>query len=65
MAALLNRNSKTFKDLRIAAESLTEEQILALLAANPKAMVRPLLTDGQGLVLGFAPEAYAAMLANV
>jgi len=53
---LLNEKSKTYKEMKINAKNLSERDMAELLSANPKAMFRPLLTDGKRLVIGFNPE---------
>lgn len=53
---LLNQKSKTYKDMGISVQNLSERDIAELLSANPKAIYRPLLTDGKRLVIGYNPE---------
>jgi Spx/MgsR family transcriptional regulator len=53
---LLNQKSKTYKDMGISAQNLSERDMAELLSANPKVIFRPLLTDGKRLVIGFNPE---------
>ncbi len=62
MADLVNKGSKTFKDLKVDTGEYTARQIAELLHENPKAMYRPLLTDGKGLVVGFKPEQMKELL---
>ena len=63
VADLLNTGSKTFKELKIDPSGLDPRQMAGLLRENPKAMYRPLLTDGKGLVVGFKPEKMKELLA--
>ncbi len=60
---LVNRGSKTFKDLKLDISGFAPQQVAELLQDNPKAMYRPLLTDGKGLVVGFKPDGIQEMLA--
>lgn len=53
---LLNERSANYKKAKINAKDLSEREVAEFLAANPKAMYRPLLTDGKKLVVGFVPE---------
>jgi len=53
---LLNKKSKAFKDLKIDPDSLSEEKTAQILSENPKAITRPLLTDGKKLTAGFKPD---------
>ncbi|MDD2554504.1 MAG: hypothetical protein PHP51_08025 [Desulfotomaculaceae bacterium] len=62
MHDLLNPKSKTYKDMKTNAKDLSENEVAELLSANPKAMFRPLLTDGNKLVVGFEPEQMEAIL---
>jgi arsenate reductase-like glutaredoxin family protein len=59
---LLNKKSKTFRDLKIDVSSFNREQVAELLANNPKALFRPLLTDGNSLVVGFKPDEMKELL---
>ncbi|NLJ76138.1 MAG: hypothetical protein GX325_02625 [Peptococcaceae bacterium] len=62
MHELLNKRSKTYRDLKINAKDLSENEMAEILSAHPKAMFRPLLTDGEKLVIGFKPEQMETML---
>ncbi|MDW7650550.1 MAG: ArsC/Spx/MgsR family protein [Bacillota bacterium] len=53
---MINPKSTAFKALKVSAESLSTEKAAEIIAANPKAMFRPLFTDGQHVVVGFKPE---------
>jgi arsenate reductase-like glutaredoxin family protein len=59
---LLNEKSTNYKQAKINARDLSEREVAEFLAANPKAMYRPLLTDGKKLVVGFVPEQMEAIL---
>lgn len=56
ISGLLNKKSKAFKDLKIDPDSLSEEETAQILSENPKAIIRPLLTDGKKLTAGFKPD---------
>ena len=62
VVGLLNKGSKTFKDLKVDVEGLSPRQVAELLQENPKAMYRPLLTDGKGLAVGFKPDKMQELL---
>lgn len=53
---LVNPKSRIYRELGVDASGFTESEAAMYLAANPKAMFRPLLTDGKNLVVGFEPE---------
>jgi arsenate reductase-like glutaredoxin family protein len=59
---LLNLKSTVFKAMNVEAISLSPEEVAQLIASNPRVMIRPLLTDGTRLSLGFKPEQMAALL---
>jgi arsenate reductase-like glutaredoxin family protein len=41
---------------------MEESEIIAFIQANPSAMIRPVLTDDQRLVIGFKEAAYEEFL---
>jgi arsenate reductase len=60
---LLNRAGTTFRKLPEAdREGLTEAKALALMAAQPSLIKRPVLEAGAALLVGFKPERYRAAL---
>nr|WP_176716210.1 ArsC/Spx/MgsR family protein [Desulfosporosinus sp. BG] len=50
---LLNKKSKTYKDLGKELEESNELAVANFLAANPKAMIRPLVVGNNELIIGF------------
>ena len=57
---LLNRAGTTFRKLpEKDKEGLTERKAIALMAAQPSMIKRPVLDVGGKLLVGFKPEAYA------
>ena len=58
--SLLNRAGTTFRKLPDAEkEGLNERKALALMAAQPSIIKRPVLEFGGKLLVGFKPEIYA------
>ncbi len=56
---LLNRAGTTFRKLPEAdREGLTEAEAIALMAAQPSMIKRPVLETGGALLAGFKPEDY-------
>lgn len=51
--SLLNRKSKTYKDLGKEIEESNELAVASFLSANPKAMIRPLVAENNKLIVGF------------
>ena len=57
---LLNRSGRTFRALPPKdQEALSEKKALALMAAQPAMIKRPVLDIGGELLVGFKPEQYA------
>ena len=62
---LLNRAGTTFRALPEADKTnLTEKKALALMAAQPSMIKRPLLDLGRKKLVGFRPEFYAQAFAR-
>ena len=60
---LLNRAGTTFRKLPDAEKAgLDAERAVALMLAHPSAIKRPVLVDGDTLLVGFTPERYAEAL---
>jgi Spx/MgsR family transcriptional regulator len=60
---LLNRAGTTFRALQEKdREGLTEHKAIALMAAQPSMIKRPVLDIGTKLLVGFTPEAYGRAL---
>ncbi len=58
---LLNRSGTTFRKLPEADKAgLDRDRAIALMAAQPSMIKRPVLDLGSALLVGFKPEAYAA-----
>ena len=61
--ALLNRGGTTFRKLPDADKAgLDTERVVALMLAHPSTIRRPVLEQGDTLLVGFKPEAWAASL---
>jgi Spx/MgsR family transcriptional regulator len=62
---LLNRAGTTFRKLDEADKAnLTKTKALALMAANPSMIKRPVLETNGRLLVGFKPEAYEVAFAK-
>ena len=58
---LLNRSGTTFRALPEAEkQAITGAKAIALMAAQPSMIKRPVLDAGGALLVGFRPEAYGA-----
>ena len=58
---LVAKNSARYRELHLAAVAMSDEEWLDLLAREPKLLRRPLVTDGQRLVIGHRPEALSEL----
>lgn len=54
---LLSRRSRRFQEIKPDADRLTDDQLLDLLAAEPKMLRRPLIFDGRRMVVGYDDDA--------
>jgi len=61
LTELINTGSKAFKDTGADPQKITNREAGEIISKNPRAMHRPLLTDGKGLVVGFKPEEMEGM----
>jgi Spx/MgsR family transcriptional regulator len=60
---LLNRAGTTFRKLpETDREGLTEARAIALMAANPSCIKRPVVEHPNGLLIGFKPDEWEAAL---
>lgn len=61
---LLNRSGTTFRKLPDADKAdIDSARAIALMVAHPSAIRRPVLEDGERLLVGFDADAWAAALA--
>ncbi|WP_319517521.1 ArsC family reductase [uncultured Martelella sp.] len=57
---VLNRAGMTFRKLSDAEkQDLDREKAIGLMLSNPSMIKRPVLEDGDRLIVGFKPETYA------
>lgn len=55
---LVNLKSQTYKKTKPDLNAMSESEIYELIAANPRIMTRPLLSDRKKLLLGFKEDQY-------
>lgn len=53
---LLRRNETIYKELDLANQSLSEEQLINIMVENPKLIERPIVVHGEKAALGRPPE---------
>jgi arsenate reductase (glutaredoxin) len=61
--ALLRSGEDEYKELGLADASLSDEQLIAAMAAHPKLIERPILVAGKRAVIGRPPEKVLELLA--
>lgn len=53
---LMRKKEDLYKELKLADEALSEEQLLQAMVANPKLMERPIVVKGDKARIGRPPE---------
>ncbi|MDG9924966.1 MULTISPECIES: arsenate reductase (glutaredoxin) [unclassified Pseudomonas] len=61
--ALLRSGEDEYKELGLTDASLSDEQLIAAMAAHPKLIERPILVAGKRAVIGRPPEKVLELLA--
>lgn len=59
---LINPRSQAFKKRRPDLAAMDDEEVVRLIVSDPRIMKRPVLSDGQRLVTGFAEDEFLSML---
>lgn len=62
---LVNTKGQTYKKLKPPLESLDEGEVINLIKENPTLLVRPILTDGHKMMVGFKETDYHDFLKNI
>ncbi len=60
---LLSTRSQKFKNLDIDIEDLTVRELLEFLSEEPRLLKRPILTDGENVIIGYNQSAMKNLLA--
>lgn len=60
---ILSTRSRTFKELDVEIEDLTVSQLLEMLHEEPRLLRRPILVDGEKLIIGYNRNAMEELLA--
>ncbi|OZI13089.1 transcriptional regulator [Bacillaceae bacterium SAS-127] len=61
---LLAARSQTYKNLNVDVNELPLSEVVKLLIKEPKLLRRPILTDGNQLVVGYHPEVLRGLTNN-
>jgi arsenate reductase-like glutaredoxin family protein len=59
---LVNPKSTGFKAMNLDLDEVSDEEAAILINENPKIMIRPLLSDGKSISVGFDPDRFAGVL---
>ncbi|HET7369525.1 MAG TPA: arsenate reductase family protein [Gammaproteobacteria bacterium] len=59
---LLRASEAVAKELRLAERDLSEDELIAIMVANPDLIQRPIVVKGDRAVLGRPPEAIESLL---
>ena len=59
---LIRTKEAEYKDLGLADVSLSEEQLIVAMLANPKLIERPIVTKGQRAIIGRPPESVLELI---
>jgi regulatory protein spx len=59
---ILSTRSQKFKDLGFDINEMTVTELLELLSAEPRLLKRPILTDGENLIVGYNQSAMKNLL---
>ena len=63
---LLNRRSRTWKELAESDRTVTdEESALHLMHANPTLIKRPVVTSGDKIITGFSEDEFNVLFGNI
>jgi len=59
---LINIKSQAYKKIKPDLAGMKDAEVIQLINSEPRIMKRPVLSDGQRLVIGFSEEAFQTML---
>lgn len=60
---ILSTRSQRFKQLEVDINELTVSELLEMLSEDPRLLKRPILTDGENLIVGYNQSAMKELLA--
>ncbi len=61
---ILSRRSQTFKNLDVDINDMTVSELLDMLSEDPRLLKRPILTDGENVIIGFNSSAMKNFLST-
>lgn len=63
MDEILSTRSQKFKNLDVDIDDMTVRELLELLSEDPRLLKRPILTDGENVIIGYNQSAMKNLLA--
>ncbi|CAJ1001948.1 MULTISPECIES: Spx/MgsR family RNA polymerase-binding regulatory protein [Bacillales] len=60
---ILSTRSQRFKNLEVDINEMTVSQLLEMLSEEPQLLKRPILTDGENIIIGYNQSAMQKLLA--
>ncbi|MBO8162235.1 MAG: transcriptional regulator Spx [Brevibacillus sp.] len=63
MDEILSTRSQLFKQLEVDINELTVSQLLEMLSEEPRLLKRPIITDGENVIVGYNQQAMKSLLA--
>lgn len=61
---ILSRRSQTFKNLDVDINDMTVSELLEMLSEDPRLLKRPILTDGENVIIGYNSSAMKNFLVD-
>lgn len=59
---LVNPKSQAYKNLQPDLANMDEKTVFELVSDNPRILVRPMLSDGKKIIMGFKEEQFKKFL---
>ncbi len=59
---MINPKSKDYKNLTADITTASGEEIAEVVKGSPRILKRPILTDGQEIIIGFKDQTYQSLL---
>lgn len=64
VAALIGTRGRAYKELGLAGKTLTDDEWLDRIETTPRLLRRPILTDGETVLVGFVKATWEEVLAG-
>lgn len=64
VAAFVSTRGRKYRELGLAQQELSDDEWLALMADEPRLLRRPILWNGEEVVVGWNRDAYEAVIGS-